>query len=82
MRPRLNSGTLGGPNSKAHAVTKDDFYRGKSLVRIEWWLDSSRLPETVAWAPSCLSSGVMCVGLNHRILIGCAFQHATGAPQP
>lgn len=31
-------------------MTRDDFYRGKSLVRVEWWLDRSRLPDTVVWA--------------------------------
>jgi hypothetical protein len=31
-------------------MQSDDFYRGKSLVRTEWWLDGSRLPATVAWA--------------------------------
>lgn len=32
------------------SMTRDDFYRGKNLVRVEWWMDSSRLPTTVAWA--------------------------------
>jgi hypothetical protein len=31
-------------------MTRDDFYRGKSVVRTEWWLDGSRLPEVVSWA--------------------------------
>lgn len=31
-------------------MTRDDFYRGKSLVRTEWWLESSLLPGTVVWA--------------------------------
>jgi len=31
-------------------MTRDEFYQGKTLVRTEWWLDSSRLPEQVIWA--------------------------------
>ena len=31
-------------------MKSDDFYRGKRLVRTEWWIDSSRLPQTIAWA--------------------------------
>jgi hypothetical protein len=31
-------------------VTKEEFYRGKSLVRAEWWVNASRLPDVIAWA--------------------------------
>lgn len=31
-------------------MTKDQFYQGKYIIAIEWWLHSCDLPDTLTWA--------------------------------
>ncbi len=31
-------------------MTKDEFYRGKVVASVEWWLHEPDLPEHLAWA--------------------------------
>jgi hypothetical protein len=31
-------------------MTKAEFYAGKSIARLEWWLNSCDLPERLVWA--------------------------------